>query len=415
MDDRSAQSPPGAAGLSRRGLLVGGAAAAAGVSGAALWGIANTGENRDPVHFGSQTVPFHGAHQAGIATAPQSHATFVGLDLRPDSGRDPRHAVPAVLKLWTTDAARLTQGVPALADTEPELALRPARLTVTVGLGSALFGRLGLDRLRPPAARELPTFATDRLEPRWRPTDLLLQICADDPMVVAHATRVLVKNVRSLAVEQWRQTGFRTARAAGPDGETTRNLMGQVDGTINPVAGTTDFDEVVFDDGNPQPWLAGGTLMVLRRIRMKLDTWDELDRQSKELAVGRRLDNGAPLTGEHETDPVDVTAMRDGIPVIPPNAHVALAHPHQPGERFLRRPYNYDEPPAAGQTSDSGLIFTAYQRDIDRQFLPVQRRLAQFDALNRWTTAVGSAVYVLPPGVAPGGYVGEQLFGAAAG
>ena len=31
-----------------------------------------------------------------------------------------------------------------------------------------------------------------------------------------------------------------------------------------PGRGTTDFDEVVFDDGNPQPWLAGGTLMVLR-------------------------------------------------------------------------------------------------------------------------------------------------------
>ena len=414
MNDRPAQSPPGAARLTRRGLLVGGAAAA-GVSGAALWGIANNPEQGRPVSFGSETVPFYGARQAGIETAPQSHANFVGLDLRPDSGRDAGDAVPAVLKLWTTDAARLTQGLPALADTEPELALRPARLTVTVGLGPALFDRLGMDRLRPSSARELPPFATDRLESRWRPTDFLLQICADDPMVVAHATRVLVKDVRSLAVERWRQTGFRTARAAGPDGETARNLMGQVDGTVNPVAGTTDFDEVVFDDGNPQPWLAGGTLMVLRRIRMNLDTWDQLDRQSRELAVGRRLDNGAPLTGTRETDPVDITAMRDGIPVIPPNAHVALAHPHQPAERFLRRPYNYDEPPAAGETSESGLIFTAYQRDIDRQFLPVQRRLAQFDALNRWTTAIGSAVYVVPPGVRPGGYVGEQLFGDTAG
>ncbi len=397
--------------LSRRGLLAGGAAAVAGVSAAAGWAVATSAEMPKPAPFGEQTVPFHGAHQAGIETAPQSHATFVGLDLRPGSAREPADAVPAVLKLWTTDAERLTQGIPALADTEPELALRPARLTVTVGLGPALFTRLGLERLRPPSARELPPLQPDRLEPRWQTTDLLLQICADDPMAVAHATRVLVKNVRSIAAERWRQNGFRTARAAGPDGETTRNLMGQVDGTVNPAAGSADFDEVVWDDGSVHPWLAGGTLMVLRRIRMNLDAWDELDRTSKELAVGRRLDNGAPLTGQYENDPVDVTAMRDGIPVIPPNAHVALAHPVQSGERFLRRPYNYDVSPTAGETSDSGLIFTAYQRDIDRQFLPVQRRLAQFDALNRWTTAIGSAVYVIPPGVGPGAYLGEQLFG----
>ena len=155
----------------------------------------------------------------------------------------------------------------------------------------------------------------------------MLQICADDPVVVAHATRVLVKNVRDLTTQRWRQLGFRTARSAEPDGMTGRNLMGQVDGTVNPVPGTTDFDQVVWSDGGAQPWMAGGTMMVIRRIQMHLDAWDVLDRASKELAVGRRLDNGAPLTGEKESDPVDVTILRDGIPVIPPNAHAALAHP----------------------------------------------------------------------------------------
>lgn len=115
------------------------------------------------------------------------------------------------------------------------------------------------------------------------------------------------------------------------------------------------------------------------------------------------------MTGSHESDPADVTARRDGIPVIPPNSHVALAHPAQAGERFLRRPYNYDDPPAPGEISDSGLIFAAYQRDIDRQFLPVQRRLAQADAMNLWITPVGSAVYVILPGVRPGQYLGQQL------
>jgi dye decolorizing peroxidase len=259
----------------------------------------------------------------------------------------------------------------------------------------------------------LPPFGVDRLEPRWGGTDLLLQICADDPMTVAHTARVLLKNVRSLVTQRWRQTGFRPARGADPAGVTMRNLMGQVDGTVNPVTGTVDFAEVVWDDGRQQPWLAGGTLMVLRRIRMNLDTWDELDRASKELAVGRRLDTGAPLTGQHENDPGEIAALANGIPVIPPNAHIALAHPHEPGERFLRRPYNFDDPPPAGQTSESGLIFATFQRDIDRQFLPVQRRLAESDAMNRWITPIGSAVYVIPPGVQPGQYLGTQLLGSS--
>lgn len=399
----------------RRRLLAGGAAAAslAGAAGVSAWAAGAdrrpTGKSLAENTFGAETIPFHGPHQAGIQTPPQSYAAFVGLDLRPDTRPGARDALLAVLKLWTTDAERLTQGLPALADTEPELAARPARLTVTAGLGPSAFDRVGLNRLKPPSAQPLPRFGVDRLEQRWGGTDLLLQICADDPMIVAHTTRVLTKNVRTLTTQRWRQTGFRPARGADAGGATMRNLMGQVDGTVNPVAGTPDFDDVVWDDGRSQPWLAGGTLMVLRRIRMNLDKWDELDRASKELAVGRRLDTGAPLTGLRESDPVDITAQRDGIPIIPPNAHVALAHPHQTGERFLRRPYNYDDPPAVGETSDSGLIFAAFQRDIDRQFLPVQRRLAESDAMNRWITSIGSAVYVILPGVQPGQHLGGQL------
>lgn len=43
--------------------------------------------------------------------------------------------------------------------------------------------------------------------------------------------------------------------------------------------------------------------------------------------------------------------------------------------------------------------------------MPVQRRLAEADALNRFTKTVGSAVFVIPPAVTPGGYLGEVLLG----
>ncbi len=236
--------------------------------------------------FGTDTEPFHGAHQGGVTTVPQAHALFVALDLTTDGDRSPRDTLTAILKLWSADAARLTQGVPALADTEPELAQRPARLTVTVGLGPTVFDRDRAGRSTAGVVADLPAFSTDRLEPRWCGGDLLLQICADDPVVVAHTSRVLLKNVRSMTVQRWRQSGFRNARGAdaGP-AATMRNLMGQVDGTAN-LRDDADFDRHVWDDGAQQRWFAGGTVLVLRRIRAELDTWDELDRADKELTVG---------------------------------------------------------------------------------------------------------------------------------
>lgn len=392
--------------VNRRRLLTGGTAALATTAMLTQCGLAES--NSATVSFGSDAEPFHGPRQGGVTAVPQAYALFVALDLKADGDRSPRDTLTAILKLWSADAARLTQGVPALADTEPELAQRPARLTVTVGLGPGVFSRVGLAGLRPESVADLPAFDTDRLDPRWCGGDLLLQICADDPVVVAHTSRVLLKNVRTMTVQRWRQNGFRWARGADAAGTTMRNLMGQVDGTAT-LRADADFDRLVWDDGARQRWFNGGTILVLRRIRAELDTWDALDRASKELTVGRRLDTGAPLTGQGEFDEPDLTATENGIPVIPPNAHIALARHRTDDERFLRRGYNYDDPPAAIQTTDCGLIFAAYQRDPRRQFIPVQQRLADADALNRWVTTIGSATFAILPGAPAGGYLGQTL------
>jgi dye decolorizing peroxidase len=60
---------------------------------------------------------------------------------------------------------------------------------------------------------------------------------------------------------------------------------------------------------------------------------------------------------------------------------------------------------------DVGLLFAAYAADIGAQFVPIQQRLAEQDLLNTWTTPVGSAVFALPPGTQPGGWIGEPLLG----
>ncbi|MDX2356042.1 Dyp-type peroxidase [Dietzia sp. PP-33] len=90
-----------------------------------------------------------------------------------------------------------------------------------------------------------------------------------------------------------------------PSGQTQRNLFGQIDGTANPLPADADYDQLLYSDGADRRWMRGGTSLVLRRIRMTMDTWEEIERSSRELTIGRKLDSGAPLTGTAEHNRVD--------------------------------------------------------------------------------------------------------------
>lgn len=396
---------------SRRSVLLGGAAAA-GVGAVALSGgdalvrslrsPAESSSATGKVH-GDRTHAFHGAHQAGIATPPQAHARFVGVDLHEDVDAD---GVRRLLTLLSDDAARLTQGRSALADTEPELALSPAGLTVTLGFGPGLVERVD-PALVPQWLGPLPEFDTDRLEEAWSHGDLLLQVCCDDPLTLSHAARMLLKDTRAFGSVRWAQDGFRRSYGAEPEGTTMRNLFGQVDGTVNPEPQDEDFDPLVWCGEDAPAWLRGGTALVLRRVSMDLGEWDRLDRPGREDSVGRRLDNGAPLTGEEEHDDPDLDALTPlGFPVIAEYAHIRRARSEDPDERIFRRGYNYES------GDDAGLLFVCHQRDPHRQFVPIQRRLDELDLLNEWITHIGSAVFAIPPGCSEGGFVGQPLFEA---
>ncbi len=347
-------------------------------------------------------IGFHGPHQAGVATPPQAHLSLLGLDLQPDVDRA---SLARMMRLLSDDAARLSRGLPALADTEPELASHPASLTVTFGFGPRVMNDLvGAGA----AMRELPAFRTDRLDPAWGQTDVAVQICADDPLTVAHARRMVLKDSHAFARLRWVQDGYRYASGTVSEGTTMRNVMGQVDGTVNPAEAEPDFAGLVW---SPEPTMAGGTFMVVRRIRAEMETWDKVDRAGREAAVGRRLDNGAPLTGTAEDDVPDLLATDTvGLPVIDPASHVARARSEDPREQILRRAYNYTVADASRRTGeDSGLVFVAFAADVDAQFVPIQRRLAEADRLNEWVTTIGSAVYAVPPGAPEGAFVAEGL------
>ena len=397
---------------SRRQLLLGGAVAGWGAAIAlgtdALVGpyaasVAPSSTALPPLN-GESRVPFFGTHQAGVAVTPQARSTYVALDLRAEVDRA---GLGRLMRLLTSDAARLTQGQGALADMEEELAHSPANLSVTFGFGPGFVQRAQGEV--PGWLAPLPPFTVDRLEPGWSDGDLLIEVASDEPVSVAHAVRMLLKDARAFATIRWQQHGFRHAHGSRPAGSTMRNLFGQVDGTVNPQPGTADFDELVWiRDG----WLAGGTSLVVRRIAMNLETWDDVSREGREQSVGRTLAHGAPLTGVEEHDEPDFEA-RDaiGFPVIPAESHMRRARSADPRERFYRRGYNYDDPPQGEETSRSGLIFTSYQADPVKQFVPVQQRLDELDILNIWTTPIGSAVFAIPPGCQEGGFIGDTLLG----
>lgn len=400
-------APRGA--VTRRSALLGGLAVVGGAVGGALVADARSGgpvassPAGSAVDPGAAMEPFHGAHQSGVATTPQSHVSFCAFDLLPGITAD---RVSRLMRLLTDDIARMASGRPALGDTAPELALRPARLTVTVGFGYEMFDAIDRAAQRPAALTQLPVFALiDQLEDRYGGGDLMLQICADDALTVAHAQRMLSKDTRAFASPRWTQRGFLPAPVTG----TARNLMGQLDGTVNP-ASDQDREQTVWsqDPG----WFAGGTTMVLRRLRMDLDRWDELDRSAMEAVIGRRLSDGSPLTGAAEHDEPDFLA-RDatGLPAIADFAHIRVARGGGPAATILRRPYAFDDSPGPDGRSDLGQLFCAFQSDIATHFVPIQQRLAQGDLLNQWVTPVGSAVFAILPGCQPGGYLGDRLLG----
>ena len=396
--------------VSRRGFLAGGAAAAAsgavgiaaGAAGASLAAEADL-----ETFAASRQAKFFGPHQSGIELDIQAVTNMVAFDIKESVTKAD---MLRWMRLLTDDIARLTAGEPVLADPAPELAIGAARFTAYVGFGPSLFSKLGLEAQMPEGFAELPAFGVDQLQERYSGGDVLIHIAADDPVVLAHGTRGLVRDSMPFASVRWVQPGFAHSPGMIPAGLTHRNLMGQVDGTANPELGSSDFDSVVWINDGPQ-WIKGGTLLVFRRIAMQLDTWDQLGTPSKEEVIGRKLSNGAPLTGQRETDVPDLGARHpNGLLVIPEFAHIRRAAPQESGERIFRRPFSYDNGMNERGSMDVGLLWTAYQRDISKQYLPIQRRLEQLDLLNQWTVPIGSAVFAVPGGVQGSELLAEALF-----
>ena len=378
----------------------------------------------------SDAVPFHGATQAGIVTPAQDRLHFVAFDVVAKE----RDELVQMLKDWTAAAARMTAGqdagpVGATAgileappdDTGEALGLPASGLTLTIGFGPTLFrdasgkDRFGLAARKPAALADLPHFPADNLDPARSYGDLCIQACADDPQVAVHAIRNLARIGFGTVAVRWSQLGFGRTSTTSVDQSTPRNLFGFKDGTMNVKAEETDDVEkhvwVASGDDDRADWLAGGSYLVTRQINMTIEVWDRQPLADQEGFIGRTKASGAPLSGGEELTEPDFTVPGSEGPVIPKDAHIRVVHPTtNDGARMLRRGYNFVDGSDALGGLDAGLFFIAFVRDPRTQFIPLQNRMAQMDALMEYLKFTSSAIFAVPPGAGPGEYVGQALF-----
>lgn len=408
--------------LRRSGLLAAGLAGGAAIGGVGGYQIAHGDE---PTAATTDRVRFYGSNQAGITTAVQDQLMFAALDVTTTDPVELQH----LLGTWAAMAARFCEGAtisdaddpigkPPI-DTGEAIDLAASNLTITIGFGPSLFDdRFGLATKLPAALQPLGQLpGSSQFDPVISDGDLCIQACADDPQVVFHAIRNLVRAARGTAVLRWSQLGF--GRASSTGGQATpRNLFGFKDGTNN----LKSDDNVALEkqvwvgSETDQSWMTGGSYLVARKIRMEIESWDADFLGDQEKIFGRNKISGAPLTGKKEFDKPHLTLDdSSGAPVIDPNSHIRLAAPESnEGAALLRRGYNYTDGqhPGTGKL-DAGLFFIAFQKNPHKQFAVIQTKLGKSDLMNEYVTHIGGGLWACPPGISKAGdWFGKALFTA---
>ena len=266
-------------------------------------------------------------------------------------------------------AARIAARTPALAREVARLDAR-AKLASAVAFGSALW-----DAASPSARpRRLHAFQLVAVEDRRAPAtpgDLLLHVSSKRPDLNLELAMRL-RSALGARVEVAEEVhGFQYLDS--------RDLTGFIDGTQNPKGAKARGAAALI--GREDAAFAGGSYVFTQRYVHDLARWSALPVVEQEGAVGRRKRDSKELSAR----------------AMPPSAHVARVVIEENGAELeiLRHSFPY------GTTSESGLFFIAYTRDLAIPERMLERMLGasgdgQHDRLMDFTRAVSGATFFAP-------------------
>lgn len=421
MSGRDDHADAGDFSASRRRLLIGAGVGTAGMVGGAaacpMSARAETGttEGRAASAPESDTLfqshDFYGLHQPGIVTPRPAAGLVVAFDVLARSIDD----LERLFRILTERTAFLMKG-----GTPPELDPKfppsdsgilgpnvpPDNLTLTVSVGASLFDdRFGFAAVKPKRLHRMVKFPNDALEADVCHGDLLLQLCSNTPDTNIHALRDIIRNTPDLLMVRWKQEGSVPVRAPDPSRpkESARNYLGFRDGSANPDSNdTAEMKRIVWvQPGSDEPaWAVNGSYQAVRIIRNLVERWDRTPLQEQETIIGRRKASGAPFDGKTETDVPDYAGDPQGK-ATPMSAHIRLANPRDAASQanlMLRRPFNYSNGVTKSGQLAMGLLFIAYQADLEKGFIHVQNRL-NGEPLEEYIKPVGGGYFFALPGV----------------
>jgi porphyrinogen peroxidase len=246
-------------------------------------------------------------------------------------------------------------------------------LCTVVGIGSAAWDRLFAGP-RPALLHPFVELQGERHRAPATPGDLFVHVRARRMHPCFEFSRLLVGRLGDAVTVVDEVHGFRYFDS--------RDLLGFVDGTENPVGAAAAAAVLVTDD---DPAFVGGSYVMVQKYLHDLDAWNAMTVEQRELAVGRRMLDDVEL--DEATKPAD--------------AHSALTVIEEPDgtEREILR----DNMPFGSVASgEYGTYFVGYAADPAVPELMLHRMVigeppGSTDRILEVSTAVTGGLYFVPP------------------
>jgi putative iron-dependent peroxidase len=293
--------------------------------------------------------------QSGILPEPNPYALSLILRIR-----DPQTHAPAITKV----ASQVPVLLKKVGTADPK-----ARLVCTMGIGSEFWDLVSPGK-RPAALRPFKAIESGSKTAPNTGGDLLFHIISKRHDLNLELAMRFRSQLGDLVEVMDETHGFRYLDS--------RDLTGFIDGTENPKGKERKGVALI---GREDPDFAGGAYVFTQKYVQQLAKWATLSQSEQEKVIGRRKPDSLELSNK----------------IKPPTAHISRVVIKENGEELeiVRHSFPY------GTTSESGLFFIAYTKDLDVPEKMLSRMMGTggdgiHDHLMDYTQAVSGATFFAP-------------------